>query len=97
MSSAIRNIPVSVEDYLQDELTRDVKHELIDGQIYAKAGTSANHERISGNILAEFNHHLKASPCEPFGSDMKVKAGAKFFYPDVIVDCQFDESHYRGI
>jgi Uma2 family endonuclease len=23
---------------------------------------------------------------------MKVKAGSKFFYPDVIVDCQFDET-----
>jgi len=23
---------------------------------------------------------------------MKVKAGSKFFYPDVIVDCQFDEA-----
>jgi Uma2 family endonuclease len=45
------------------------------------AGASANHKRISGNILAEFNHHLKASPCEPFGSDMKLKAGSSFFLP----------------
>lgn len=92
MSSAIQNIPISVEEYLKDELIRDIKHELIDGQIYAMAGASANHERISVNILTEFRNHLKNSLCEPFGSDMKVKAGSKFFYPDVIVDCQFDES-----
>ncbi|RLA25602.1 MAG: Uma2 family endonuclease [Gammaproteobacteria bacterium] len=92
MSSAIQNTTISIEEYLKDELTRKVKHELIDGQIYAMAGASANHERISGNILAEFNHHLKTSLCEPFGSDMKVKTGSRFFYPDVIVDCQFDES-----
>lgn len=83
---------VSIEDYLQGELISDIKHELIDGCVYAMAGASANHERISGNIYAEFRNHLKGSPCEPFGSDMKVKAGSNFFYPDVIVDCHFDES-----
>jgi Uma2 family endonuclease len=56
------------------------------------AGANANHERISSNISRKFGNHLEASPCEPFGSDMKVKAGSKFFYPDVIVDCQFDET-----
>ena len=84
---------ISVEDYLTDELTRETKHELIDGHIYMMAGASANHERISVNILTEFRNHLKLSACEPFGSDMKVKIGSNFFYPDAMVDCHFDESH----
>lgn len=92
MSSVIQNTLISVDEYLKDELNRDVKHELIDGQIYAMAGASANHERIASNISRKFGNHLENSPCEPFGSDMKVKAGSKFFYPDVIVDCQFDEA-----
>ncbi len=79
-------------EYLQGELNSEIKHELIDGCLYAMAGASANHERISGNIYSEFRNHLKKSPCEPFGSDMKVKVGSNFFYPDVIVDCHFDES-----
>ena len=83
---------VSEEDYLQGELIRDAKHELIDGCVYAMAAASANHERIAGNIYRKFDNHLDVSPCEPFGSDMKVKAGSNFFYPDVIVDCRFDES-----
>ncbi len=83
---------VSIEDYLQGELTSEIKHELIDGQVYSMAGASENHERISGNCYAEFRQHLKGSPCEPFGSDMKVKIGSNFFYPDVMVDCHFDES-----
>ncbi|SMG64291.1 protein containing DUF820 [methanotrophic bacterial endosymbiont of Bathymodiolus sp.] len=92
MSSVIQNTSISVEQYLKDEINRKEKHELIDGQIYAMAGANANHERISSNISRKFGNHLEASPCEPFGSDMKVKAGSKFFYPDVIVDCQFDET-----
>jgi len=91
--SAIKKIAsISVEDYLHDEENRDVKHELINGSIYAMAGASANHERISMNLSVSFATHLKHSPCEPFGSDMKVKAGTNFFYPDVLVDCSFDES-----
>ena len=83
---------ISVEDYLADELSRDKKHELIDGHIVMMAGASANHERISGNIYRKFGNHLEGSSCEPFGSDMKVKIGSNFFYPDAMVDCHFDES-----
>ena len=92
MSTAIQTNYLSTEEYLQGELTSEVKHELIDGYSYAMAGAHANHERISGNVYAEIRQHLKTLPCEPFGSDMKVKVGLNFFYPDVIVDCDFDES-----
>jgi len=92
MSTAIQTNYLSTEEYLQGELTSEVKHELIDGYAYAMAGAHANHERISGNVYAEIRQHLKTLPCEPFGSDMKVKVGLNFFYPDVIVDCDFDES-----
>jgi Uma2 family endonuclease len=83
---------ISEEDYLQGELTSDVKHELIGGSVFAMTEASANHERICLNISRKFGDHLEGSPCEPFGSDMKVKAGSNYFYPDVIVDCNFDEA-----
>ena len=83
---------ISVDDYLTSELRSDIKHELIDGYVYAMAGASANHERISVNVLSEFRNHLKGSPCEPFGSDMKLRINSNFFYPDVMVDCHFDNS-----
>ncbi|NQY82150.1 MAG: Uma2 family endonuclease [Alphaproteobacteria bacterium] len=87
---------ISTEDYLNGELTSKIKHELIDGYIYAMAGTSKNHERISVNISREFGIHLKNSPCEPFGSDMKVKVDSNFFYPDVMVVCddKTDNEYY---
>ncbi len=89
----LKNKPfISIENYLQGELVSDMKHELIDGCVFAMAGASANHERIAGNVYRKFGNHLEGSPCEPFGSDMKVKAGSNFFYPDVVVDCHFDDS-----
>ena len=87
-----RNSLISVDEYLAGELVAETKHELIEGCVYAMVGTSGNHDRLSGTIYTEFRNHLKNSPCEPFGSDMKIKVGSNFFYPDVIVDCHFDES-----
>lgn len=83
---------ISVEDYLAGELTSEVKHEYIDGRVYAVAGASKNHERIAQNISRKFGNHLENSPCEPFGSDTKVRVRDNFYYPDVLVDCSVDES-----
>lgn len=96
MSAVIGTNTISTKKYLQDEINREVKHELVAGRIYAMAGASKNHERISGNIYAEFSHHLKSSPCEAFASDIKVKAGINFFYPDVMVVCddKTTDQHY---
>lgn len=85
-------MPVSPEAYLQQELSSTVKHELIEGQIVAMAGASANHERICQNVARKLGNHLERQPCEPFGSDMKVRIRDNFYYPDVLVDCHFDES-----
>ena len=92
MHAEKQNNLISVDEYLAGELVAETKHELIDGYVYGMVGTSGNHDRISGNIYTEFRNHLKNSPCEPFGSDMKIKVGSNFFYPDVFVDCHFNES-----
>lgn len=92
MSEAGKLLSITPQEYLDAELSCDIKHELVDGFVYAMAGASANHERIAGNIYSEFRSHLKNSTCEPFGSDMKLRIADNFYYPDVLVDCQFDES-----
>ncbi len=79
---------VSEAEYLEGELISEVKHEYIDGSVYAMAGASKNHERIAGNVFGEIRSHLKNTPCEPFSSDIKVKVGQDFFYPDVMVVCE---------
>ena len=55
---------ISVKDYLAEELERQIKHELIDGHIYAMADVSANHVRIAVNVLQKFSNHLENAPCE---------------------------------
>ena len=79
---------ISEQAYLDGELFSDIKHEYIDGDVYAMSGASANHNRIAGNVQAALHSHLANTPCDVFAPDMKVKAGSNFFYPDVIIDCQ---------
>jgi len=84
---------ITEEEYLQGELLTDIRHEYIDGQIYAMAGASTKHNLISKNVLFGLEQSLRKqnSPCDVFSSDMKVKIRDKitnYFYPDVMLVCE---------
>jgi len=79
----------SVEEYLEGERISPVKHEYVEGEVYAMAGTSDNHARIAGNVFVALSVHLRNSPCEPFSSEIKVRVTSKvYYYPDVLVSCE---------
>ena len=81
---------ISVADYLEGEKVAEIRHELIEGEVYAMSGVSRTHARITGNLLAELRQQLKGSPCEPFAVDLKLRVGDNFYYPDVMVCCDDD-------
>ena len=88
---------ISEEHYLEDEKSREIKHEYIDGICHAMAGASRVHNIISSNVLFAFMQKLDGTRCVPFASDMKVrlsnKNSSKFFYPDVVVVCDDENGH----
>ena len=96
-------IKLSEKEYLEGEFISEIKHEYIDGYIYAMAGASENHDLISGNIFREIGNHLKQkkSQCNVFSSDMKVRiseASISFFYTDAMVICdkhEQDDKYYK--
>jgi Uma2 family endonuclease len=47
------------EEYFAWEEQQTVKHEYIDGEVYAMSGGTTNHSEIASN----FNFLLKKSPC----------------------------------
>ncbi|ACA98539.1 MULTISPECIES: Uma2 family endonuclease [Cyanophyceae] len=77
------------EEYLAFEAASDIRHEYVDGEVYAMAGTSKNHNLISGNLYILLRRHLQNSSCTTFMADIKVKlqTGRRFFYPDLVVTC----------
>lgn len=91
---------ISVVDYLEGEKVSQVKHEYIDGEVYAMAGTSKNHNRLIKNILRKLENHLIGSDCEPFIVDIKVRVEKmnRFYYPDLVVVCGADsEDEYYAV
>ena len=78
------------EEYLQLEVNSDIKHEYIDGEVYAMAGATDTHVTIAGNIFALLLSHLRGSGCRVYISDMKVRIEQKnrFYYPDVLITCE---------
>ena len=81
---------MSIADYLEGEIISDIKHEYIDGEVFAMSGASLNHNRICMNLSSEFRQYLKGSICEAFNQDMKLKLENEYRYPDVMVVCDND-------
>jgi Uma2 family endonuclease len=84
---------ISIADYLEGEKISQIKHEYLDGEVYAMAGTSKNHNRIIKNVLRKLENHLNGSDCEAFVVDIKVRVEKlnRFYYPDLVVVCGADE------
>ena len=80
---------ISVEEYLKGEEISAIRHEFVDGEVYAMAGASQNHNRICGNIFNALSNRLQNSPSEPYIEDIKVRAAEDvFYYPDVLATCE---------
>lgn len=93
MNINITHHHTSPETYLHTERLADTKHQLIDGEVYAMAGASENHNLLAGNIFSELKTQLKGKSCRTFMADMKVRIGDDFYYPDVMVVCAEDKAH----
>jgi Uma2 family endonuclease len=87
---------LTVEEYLKAEESSDIRHEYVDGEIFAMAGASEEHNLIATNIIALLRPHLRGTPCRAFVSDMKVKVKVQkadiFYYPDLLVTCDPNDS-----
>lgn len=91
---------IPIKDYLEGEKISVVRHEYIDGEVYAMAGTSKSHNRIIINLLEKLSTHLRGSDCEPFFVDIKVRVEKlnRFYYPDLVVVCEEDaEDEYYAV
>jgi|SRR5579875_2035116 len=66
----------------------DAKYEYLDGQVYVMAGGTANHARISSNVLRQFEDALGDGPCTVYNSDLSVRLSeSRYVFPDATVTC----------
>ncbi|HWS83446.1 MAG TPA: Uma2 family endonuclease [Ktedonobacteraceae bacterium] len=68
--------------------SHDIKHEYINGQVYAMAGGSRAHGRISSNAVRTLEDALDDSPCNVYNSDVAARLSPTCYtYPDATVTC----------
>lgn len=78
----------NVDEYLEMERTSSVKHEYLDGHVYAMAGGTRRHNRIAVNLITVLTTHLRGQLCQVGGPDLKVRIDDhNYVYPDASVTC----------
>lgn len=62
---------MSAQEYLAFEQSSQIKHEFVDGFVFAMAGASENHNLICTNILTQVRLAARGTKCRAYMSDMK--------------------------
>lgn len=77
----------SFDQYLMLEEDSGIKHEFLDGQVWAMSGGTPDHAAVAGNVLTLLNIQLSGKKCRVFSSDLRVRGVATGLgtYPDVSV------------
>jgi Uma2 family endonuclease len=91
---------MTLEKYFDFEERSSIRHEFVNGFVFAMTGASVAHAAVNGNLAFAFRSRLKHGPCKVFTSDVKVliqrEVNKISYYPDLIVDCRPDarETHF---
>jgi Uma2 family endonuclease len=79
------------EEYLEFEESSPMRHEYVNGAVYAMSGATLAHNRIVSRLHVALQRRLRGRPCEVFIQDLKLKLTPDpdkfFYYPDVMVSC----------
>ncbi|EGV32456.1 protein of unknown function DUF820 [Thiorhodococcus drewsii AZ1] len=94
MSLAAHILDIDPDDYLTSEQSSDIRHEYVAGRLFAMAGAGEAHNRIAGNVFFHLRGVTRGTTCAAFISDMKVRVlkHDAFYYPDVLLTCDRDDS-----
>lgn len=77
------------EEYLAMEEVSAIRHEYYQGEIFAMAGATNDHNLIAGDVHTRMNLALTEKGCLVYMTDMQlwVQADRLMTYPDVMVVC----------
>ena len=65
--------PISEDEYLRLEAESPIKHEYVNGEMFAMTGGTLRHNTIAGNMLVALRAHLRDTPCRAFMNDVRVR------------------------
>ncbi|MFL5328784.1 MAG: Uma2 family endonuclease [Gemmataceae bacterium] len=77
------------QEYLAIERQAEFRSEFYNGEMFAMAGASMEHNRVKQNLIIELGNRLRGTGCESFSSDMRVNVPSTglYTYPDIVIVC----------
>jgi Uma2 family endonuclease len=87
MSSADRHVHYTYEEYASLEEESSIRHEYLDGEIYAMAGGTPDHAALAAAVIGVLRGGIPQS-CRIFTSDLRIRTSTGLStYPDAAVVC----------
>ncbi len=85
---------MTFDEYVDFEETATVRHELINGVLFARSGGTDAHHLIAGNLFLDIAGPLRGK-CQVFQGGMKLKVEHQHdgdgYYPDILVSCSLND------
>src|SRR5436305_12976144 len=80
---------LTAEQYLELERLSEMRHEYLDGLMYAMAGETPDHSTICFNLAVTTGLQIQSRKCRGFSPNMKVRTGVGdlYAYPDLMILC----------
>jgi Uma2 family endonuclease len=92
---------MSIKEYLEWEPQQDLRHEYIDGEVFAMTGGTIAHNDITLNLYRTLYPPLypkmRSRGCRINVADVKVQVttNSPYYYPDVVVSCDAQDLNAR--
>lgn len=80
---------MTAEEYLEWEACQEIRHEYCNGDVFAMAGGTKNHDKLAFNLRRVLSDPIEEQGCDMTGSDVKVlvEKELSYRYPDLAVSC----------
>jgi Uma2 family endonuclease len=87
--SALPKRLLSASEYLVIERAAEFRSEFFQGEMFAMAGASREHNGVKEKIIGELYAQLRGGSCRTLSSDQRVMVDATglYTYPDIVIRC----------
>lgn len=89
MAHVVHPVRYSFREYVQLEEDSTIKHEYLDGRIYAMAGGTPDHSALAAEVALSIGLAIRSGSCRLHTSDLRIRVLATGLatYPDLSVVC----------
>ena len=79
--------PMTPNEFLAWEADQELRWEFDGLQPVAMTGGTRAHSVVQVNLITALHNRLRGKSCQAYGSELKIRTGPRYRYPDASVSC----------